>query len=593
MSIRFDHIFTTKLESWTPLGRGSHDFFSDEEIGKLRKAEQTFDSSLRTIIFAVFENRYASLGGLSAIAGSMPRFIEEAGERIAFFSPYHQNNKKIRWAQDHGRFETLFENIDFSSGGFSGVLSCLRDISAKIPSYYCAVDGHFLPKEDPYHYNDPSLLSIDSLVFCAALPTALNRLGLTKNLLIHAHDWETAALALTSKIAVLNKQLSSIKTILTLHNSYDAYLPKTMAERFFGKATGARTFLQMFMPLLSGPLTTVSAPFAQELNHDPLQRGVFCPHLQSAFSKNPPIGIENGAFTDHKPFFGPQAMNGAKRGSYEELLGEKEGLCRRAFQRLRGGVDPRALGAVNEGKDGVKTPLFLMSGRLDLMQKGFDAAIRAFERLPRGRAKLFFCPNVAEGLSPDIKAFLDEAVLRCKGDFAVWPFPLSSDDYFCLLAGAMFMLMPSFYEPFGSATEAFLAGTPVVARATGGLWAQVAPCNELRIPAFYRGTLRYIGASQGGPTGILFREEYPDALAEIEWKALLALPISQRIASPLYKSIVDSAFHALENAVECYLDPTRYGPMIFNSIESVKSFSWKHAVEAYRKVYDKTSSSII
>jgi glycogen synthase len=105
--------------------------------------------------------------------------------------------------------------------------------------------------------------------------------------------------------------------------------------------------------------------------------------------------------------------------------------------------------------------------------------------------------------------------------------------------------------------------------------------------------LRYIGASQGGPTGILFREEYPDALAEIEWKALLALPISQRIASPLYKSIVDSAFHALENAVECYLDPTRYGPMIFNSIESVKSFSWKHAVEAYRKVYDKTSSSII
>jgi glycogen synthase len=589
---QFDHIFKTKLESWTPLGRGFHDFFPDEDIEKIRQADRTFDGASRTIIFVVFENKYASLGGLAAIADSMPQFIQQSGEPIAFFSPYHCNNKKIREAGAQGRFTTLFKEIDFSSGAYSGKVCCLQDSTAKIPSYYCAIDGHFLPPEDPYHYSDPSLLAIDALVFCAALPAVFKKLGLTKNLLIHAHDWETAALALTSKMALLDKQLSSAKTILTLHNSYDAHLPKSLAQRFFGHATAAETFLQMFIPLLSGPLTTVSTPFAHELLHDPLQRGVFTPHLQAVFSKNPPIGVENGAFTDHTAPFSEPALLKCEHGDFSMALAEKNITRRGLFDRLQSCRDPRALGEMKLNGGDAAAPVFFMSGRLDFMQKGFDAVIRAFQRLLRGKAKLLFCPNISGALPANVDDFISEALRNCKGDMVIWPFPISSREYFDLLGGASFMVMPSLYEPFGCATEAFAAGTPVVARATGGLWAQVRPCNNIRIPAFYRNILQYSGTPKE-PTGILFREEFPDLSAEEAWKTFVTLPLCRRCESPLYESIVESAASALRTAIDVYANPTRYGALVYNAAASTAGFSWTDTIGNYRKVYDKTSLNSI
>ena len=45
--------------------------------------------------------------------------------------------------------------------------------------------------------------------------------------------------------------------------------------------------------------------------------------------------------------------------------------------------------------------------------------------------------------------------------------------YFELQSGSTFGVMPSIYEPFGSAIEFLTRGTPVVARKTGGLVNQV------------------------------------------------------------------------------------------------------------------------
>jgi len=59
--------FQTKLNSWTPIARVPG-FLSPREIGLLGQSEQTFDNRERTVVFVIFENDYAALGGLATIA---------------------------------------------------------------------------------------------------------------------------------------------------------------------------------------------------------------------------------------------------------------------------------------------------------------------------------------------------------------------------------------------------------------------------------------------------------------------------------------------------------------------------------------------
>jgi glycogen synthase len=593
----FDHIFQTKLHSWTPIRSGYQAFFSPREIGLLGQSEQTFDNRERTVVFVIFENDYAALGGLATIAKSLPKFMKEAGENVVFISPFHQNNKNIQQAYRDGRFVTLFEDMRFTCGNFASPVTCLQDISADVPSYFCALDNSFTAQENPYDYPDPDMLGLDSLIFCAALPSVLGKLGLKKNLLIHAHDWETSAVALTSKMAVLAGQVVSAKTVLTLHNSYDARLPASLMSRFFGMTVSTETFLQTFIPLLNGPLTTVSTPFAHELRFDPLQTGVFTRHLQRSFSQNPPIGVENGVFGDKTAPFSASALKQCEKQDFSLLLQEKERMRQGLITCMQSYRNDHILGTIEFPEKSEKVPVFFMTGRLDLMQKGFDAMLLAFQRLERKKAKLFFGLNIgskSEDFSNNVAllAILNEAVLQCRGDLTVWPFRIPEKDYALLLKGASYLIMPSFYEPFGSATEGFISGTPVVARATGGLWLQVEACNEVYIPPFY-GSLFKPGEAPRRGTGILFREQYPDSMSETEWNNILNLPLRERITSSLYKAIVESAYCALETAVDIFADPSRYGQLIAHGITSLSSFPWARSVEKYRKIYDRASRNVV
>lgn len=594
---RFDHIFQTKLHSWTPIASACQSFFSPREIGLLRRSEQTFDGAQRTVVFVFFENSYASLGGLAAIAKCLPKFMKEAGENVVFLSPYHSNNKNIQQAYRDGHFVTLFEDMRFTCGNFSSKVTCLQDITFDVPAYYCALDDCFIPRDDPYDYPDPAMLGLDSLVFCAAIPAVLGKLGLKKNLLLHVHDWETSAVALTSKMAVLDGRLTSAKTVLTLHNSYDAHLSAGLMSKFFGMTVPTDTFLRTFVPIFDGPLTTVSTPFAHELRFDPLQTGVFTRHLQRTFSQNPPIGVENGVFGDQTVPFSTQALARCEQQDFSLLLQEKRRLRQGLIACMQSYRNDHILGKIEFPENAENIPVFFMTGRLDLMQKGFDAGLLAFQRLKRGKAKLFFGLNIGSksgDFSNDsaLLDFLNEAVLNCLGDLTVWPFRISTVDYALLLKGASYLLMPSFYEPFGSATEGFIAGTPVVARATGGLWLQVQAYNEVYVPPFYGNLFKEKGPMQCA-TGILYRERFPDLISENEWNKILKLPLRERASSALYEAIVESAYCALETATEIYADPSRYGPLIANGFKSLSSLSWERSVEKYRKVYDRASRTAV
>ncbi|MDO5577438.1 MAG: glycogen/starch synthase, partial [Fibrobacter sp.] len=495
----FDPDFIVKNDCWVLMRRSFHDLFNQDEIDFINKAESSFDIDKRTIAYLSFENRFASLGGLAAVSRFLPVKLNDSGESVIFITPLH-SNRDTKDALEKGILEKCFGDLVFSLCNTKLTVSCYSDTESAIPSYFLQINGRFFAGENPYEYDDPDQLLLDSLSFCAAIPYVLKKLGYTSNLILHANDWETASIAISSKLAIVNKVLKQARTILTLHNSFDRGISAAQKLIFFGGELPGDTILQCSIPFLNGPLTTVSSYFAHELRHDPLQIGIFTDHLQGEFSRNPPIGIENGLFGNYKVPFTKEIMDDAKAGKFDSLIKEKNDRKIECLSRLDLHNDKRVVGKIVLDKP--DTPVFFMSGRLDIMQKGFDVIFYAFKKLPPGSAKLIFCPSSGNN---DIK-FFKQIAQDCNGDIVICPFRVPETDYKMFLKGASYLIMPSFYEPFGAATEGYIHGTPVLARGTGGLWTQVNSIIQNNIPEYYK--LLKIKSENYGPSGILYREEY-------------------------------------------------------------------------------------
>jgi glycogen synthase len=146
--------------------------------------------------------------------------------------------------------------------------------------------------------------------------------------------------------------------------------------------------------------------------------------------------------------------------------------------------------------------------------------------------------------------------------------------------------MPSFYEPFGSASEGFKAGTPVLARATGGLWQQVRSVLPCAAPSFYQGLFQDGTSSPETANGILFREQFEHHNDAGEWRYIFSLLPEQRTASALYCSMVDATYEALIAAIDLFSRKEDYSVLIFNGITGADRFNWSGVVDKYRQVYD-------
>ena len=533
----------------------------------------------RVIVFISFENRLVSLGGLTAVSCILPQYIAAAGENVLFLTPLQINNATVKREIENGTLIKCFDNESFHLCDYEGVMGCYQDKTLKVPSYHLYLEGHFSAGDNPYGYEDPQMLLLDSLAFTAAVPLVLKKLGYTKNLIFHANDWETAPVAITSKYAVVSGVLNQARTFLTLHNSFDMGIESGHKLKFFGKDIPGESVLQCSLPLLNGPLTTVSTPFAHELLYDPIQCNAFTSHLQTLFSSNPPIGIENGLFgEDLTPY--TDMFTAKKKESISKVLVKKESFREKLISQLNVASDSRIIGKLKFTNDDSRIPVFFMLGRLDLAQKGYDVIFHAFKRLAPGSAKLFFCPSSNNG-EQNI-AFFREFEKQCSGDIVIWPFRIPAGQYENLLRGASFLIMPSFYEPFGAATEGFIHGTPVVARGTGGLWVQVNSYKKPSIPSYY-GNILNVDNGMDLSTGILYRESDVD---DSSWTELLKLSPELRTANPIYSAMIDSAEGALKSAADIFSNPALYTKMILNGSRSLKSFSWERSVHKYQKVYD-------
>jgi len=577
----YDPDFYIKNDNWLLMRRNLHFLFEQREIDLINKAECRFSIKKRTIAYLSFENRFASLGGLAAVSHFLPLGLNDSGEKVIFLTPFH-SNRNTKNALKKGILKKKFCNLIFHLCNCKLVINCYEDTDSAIPSYFLQISGRFFAGENPYEYQDPEQLLLDSLSFCAAVPFTLKKLGYDSNLIIHANDWETAPIAITSKFSILSNVLKQARTILTLHNSFDKGISATHKLMFFGKNIPGDTVLQCSIPFLNGPLTTVSSCFAHELRYDPLQRGTFTDHLQYEFSKNPPIGIENGLFGNFRVPFKREMIIAAENNNYNLLLKEKNHHRNFFLTRLRSLNDKRVIGKINFNNP--KTPVFFMSGRLDIMQKGFDVIFHAFKRLPTGSAKLVFCPS-----SGNIEIeFFEQITKQCSGDIVICPFRVPKTDYNIFFKGASYLIMPSFYEPFGAATEGYIHGTPVLARGTGGLWTQISSITKNKMPEYYNNLLK-LKEQKHCPTGILYREAYKGKKLEEEWKMLLRYTLSERPKNRLYSSMVSSAHNALLDAIEIYSKPEIYAEMILNGINMLKLFTWENAVKKYQIIYDTAS----
>lgn len=577
--------------------------------------------SLRSIVFVTFETEFTKSGGLGAVMSALPRQMARY-EECFVVAPHFRHIVDLDELTRRGRIEAVSQVSSFSV--VVGGRECMVEITEVtapdgFKTYFLSSDAFFTARVDPYvNPRDPDRpmdpdtnpivhekLVEDALFFCAAIPGALAQLGKTQNVVLQLQDWETACAA---KAVKSHPDIGSISCVLTLHNPYDSFLGAVdsdlLADLIAHLGLRRENVLTQMIPLMDGPLSTVSQNFASELSADPLLAHVFADHLQGLFARKGVIGIDNGIFGDRAFPFSPEAEREVGQGNFRGIQQEKWDRRKRlgevigAYQReLAQNPDPgKQAWGVDLDLSDPRVPVFLIMGRDDPRQKGFDVVADAIRRIPIGRGRYIFTPMPGvEGLIG--LEFLRRLAQDRPGEVKVFPFRIAAEPFKALQNGSSFIVMGSFYEPFGAANEAYLAGMPVVARATGGLVQQVAPYSRESLSPHGQRLVASFHSEADDPTGFLFRESSsPDDVHA--WRRIIDCAywrqrprgdrIDDRKDIPLFGDMVESAAQALQEAIDLYRsDQEKYAKMIYSGFEMLDRFSWNRAVRGYRRLYDQ------
>ena len=458
------------LAPWSRNRESLLTFFSHKEVEKLECARKNIDLTGGLFVYCVYENPFAKSGGIFTVAENYCATLRKKGIDLIVLTPYHEKLKTapplfgLHQIRKKKRLSPLcrvpFNNKKVPIKLFEYTHRNVRWVFLRAHGFFTARGGE--SGTDPYIHKDSSRLIINSLFMSAAIPYALSALGYKKDLLIHLNDWELAPAALTVKEAVVNDVLESAAVVLTSHNPYDHALSTealgSISQRPYRGALPTHTIYQYMIPLTDAPLCTVSKNFAEELLSDPLQTEYFCNHLQEVFKHHGLIGIDNGLFGEPKQAYSPSSLEQVGQGKPGAVLDEK--LCKRKvmLNTLARYKDSRILGSLdgeeNRPLDTLpdNIPVFVMFGRLDPGQKGFDLLAQAIRVLPPKKARFILTPIIAAApgaYREDLKTLVE----RRPGEVMIYPFRLEHG-YPETMAGATYAIMPSFYEPFGGATEA-------------------------------------------------------------------------------------------------------------------------------------------
>lgn len=591
----------------------------------------------RTVVFVTFETEFCRLGGLAAVMTWLPKELHQSDskEQCIVIAPHFQALTRPNELKRQHRIRDYASVLSFAFAvrGVPHRVDVVELVGTEgVNLYLLSSAAFFTAPKNPYvnpcdaskplnpyrNPSNPEKLTEDALFFCAAVPTALVELHkagkiTSKTVVLHLQDWETACVAQAIELVAYRPELSSCVCTLTLHNPYDRYVGTTSSLAVLDLAEHLQLseghILPQMMPLMRGAISTVSEHFAKELRSDPLHTQAFAPHLQDMLATKTLVGIDNGLFMANEFPFSCQALDEAHKGNFVPLRDEK--MARR--RELGSVMETYQKQLAEEAREGEEAwgealdlsdphvPVFLLMGRDDPCQKGFDVMAEAI-RATTKEARYVFTPIPGDedllGL-----AFLKRLAEDCPGRVQVFPFRMQQDAYETLQKGSSFMVMGSLYEPFGAATEAYVTGMPVVARATGGLVQQVTPhpegCKRGYLTPAALQVIHAYHAEDDAPTGFLFRERFVDpSSAERGWLQIVqcaywqANPKADRVEErkqyELFNDIVAAAAAALEHAIELYQEqPLDYAKMIYSGYEMLARFSWDRAIASYKRhLYD-------
>jgi glycogen synthase len=527
-----------------------------------------------TIVFVSFENEFAPVGGLAAVMKLLPPEVSRWCDTV-LITPCFQNIDRTKRAIREGQIkDTGIAGRVFHNGQFHDITLLRAKPIENRPGYAMYLvksDAFFLAGENPYidTWRIDALFS-DAHFLCKSVPAVLGMLSSSAKppYKVSMHDWEAALVAEAMKLGPL------ADCYLTLHNVYDTDLRSDPR---------GQTVLQHCIPLMQG-LSAVSEQYAIELTSDVLQRDCLAEKLQSLLATKPVVGINNGNFV-------PMSFPDDARDTKGIMAVKRE--ARVAITRLlltRDDIAPRWGNKIDLAAD--DKPIFLVFGRDDPKQKGFDvaaaAAYRLLQHAGQGPGYFIFTP-IPGPYGLDSIAYLEGLCAEFPDNAMVFPFRLSAG-YQELQKAASYIIMPSYYEPFGAANEGYANGVPVIARATGGLIQQVCPANAGDLPERVAAIAKhYHGAALASPTGFLYRE-HPSTETEMNWKYLLSTKFKERrpIQEPVHKlnpvfwSMVDELSNVLNKAARFYArNKEGYCNLIVNGISLFTEFSWEKSARQY------------
>ena len=405
---------------------------------------------------------YAKTGGLADVAGTLPLYLEKAGHEISMFMPLY---KSVKESGIDIKLSDITFDIPIGDREYTVTLwKSIHHGSENIAIYFIQRDEYYdrdaLYGTESGDYQDNSERFI---FFSRAVIEAIKRLGLSIDI-IHCHDWQTALIPVYLKtLFTHDKKLSSIKTVLTIHNL--AYQGMFRQEEM--KLTGLDMSLFNWKNLehwgnvnfLKGGIvftdfvTTVSERYAEEIRTVEFGCG-----LEDVIREyeNKLYGIINGV--DYSEW-SPEIDNLiSHKYSVDDLSGKA--LCKTHLQKTLNLPQTEA-------------PLLGMISRL-AEQKGVDLLIVIMDELMERDLQL-----VILGIGDEkYHQMLKEAVPKYNSKLSV---NIMFDNKLAheIETGADIFLMPSKYEPCGlNQMYSLRYGTIPVVRETGGLADTIIDAND-------------------------------------------------------------------------------------------------------------------
>lgn len=585
---------------WTENTEMAENFFQRHEIRVLKKKLQQL-KKIDCVVFCSFESRFAKSGGLAAVTTKILPYLREVKHipNVILMTPFYPNIMKQTELSSKQSVTVPFANEQIEVKIFEYSYTYAIPSKGLIKEYYLKADPFFGAKNrlnDPYVYHPDSrrrnnlALQKNSLFFCKSVPFALKKLGIHKNMIFHLQDWQTILIALTSKIAMIDGTLESCGSVYTMHNPFDSgwlqldslaeILDEDRQYKMRQKAKNDLTALKVGVQLVDTSVTTVSDNFAMELKEDILHTRHFIPHLQEIMNAGHIRGVNNGMFVNFPDEFSefqnlgkskkvtPNTIRELKRIKLEKRLELLKVLDEYQPPERFGPLTYKGGPLTTGTQSGVKArlpenvPIILMSGRLDLNQKGFDILLQALQRFNEDEIKAVFTPMPIR--ASDLDYFHKMINQKSNGNITVFPIRMEKG-FKELQIGSTFGIMPSIYEPFGAAIEYMVNGTLVIARKTGGLVDQID--DEVN--------------------GFLFKESKNNYnLVNIENFVNASANVVSREKNPWCQDLVDSLYESMRGAMELYRkDNNRYYEMAANGLIKAGRFSWQISSKKYYNIY--------